>query len=692
MARIGKLLNNFVAIFVVFTIVLLIIPLPAGFLDFMFIFNITLSFVILLMTMYIRETLDLSIFPSLMLITTLLRLSLNVSSTRLILMNGGQAGKVIQTFGDFVIGGSPVVGFVIFLIIVFVNFFVINKGSERVAEVSARFTLDAMPGKQMAIDADLNSGLIDEQQARERRSKIQREADFYGAMDGATKFVKGDAIASIVITIVNFVGGLIVGMVAGGMTFTDVLYTYTVATVGDGLVSQVPSLLIATATGMIVTRASSQDNLVAEVGRQMLGYPIALMIAAIAVGCMAFIPGAPTFQILLISAMLLTLAFILNRTRTKAAAVAAASDGLYEEDSIPEMLNEAAYYKNIDNVYTLLGVDPITMEFGYSLIPHVDESTGGSFIDRVVMFRKQFASEYGVVVPTVRMVDNGMLNPNQYVIKIKGEEVARGEVLVDYYLAMDPGTAMEEIEGIDTVEPAYGIPSKWITEDLRETAEVYGYTVIDPLSVIVTHLSEVIKRYVHEIITRQDVTTLLENTAKQNPAIVQDTIPGIVSIGDLQKVLSNLLREGVPIKDMESVLETLNDFGPSVKDTDLLTEYVRQRLRRTITRQYVAGNVLKVITVDQEIEQTIMASIKKGDHGSTYMAMEPEKVQRIVGSLIEDINAIKDIVPVPVVLTSPIVRVYLKKMLDQFNPSIVVLSFSEIDPTVQIQALANVQI
>jgi flagellar biosynthesis protein FlhA len=407
---------------------------------------------------------------------------------------------------------------------------------------------------------------------------------------------------------------------------------------------------------------------------------------------MAFIPGAPTFQILLVSAMLLTLAFILNRTRTKAAAVAAAADGLYEDDSIPEMLNEAAYYKNIDNVYTLLGVDPITMEFGYSLIPHVDESTGGSFIDRVVMFRKQFASEYGVVVPTVRMVDNGMLNPNQYVIKIKGEEVARGEVLVDYYLAMDPGTAMEEVEGIDTVEPAYGIPSKWITEDLRETAEVYGYTVIDPLSVIVTHMSEVIKRYVHEIITRQDVNTLLENTAKQNPAIVQDTIPGIVSIGDLQKVLSNLLREGVPIKDMESVLETLNDFGPTVKDTDLLTEYVRQRLRRTITRQYVAGNVLKVITVDQEIEQTIMASIKKGDHGSTYMAMEPEKVQRIVGSLIEDINAIKDIVPVPVVLTSPIVRIYLKKMLDQFNPSIVVLSFSEIDPTVQIQALANVQI
>ncbi|MDL2232214.1 flagellar biosynthesis protein FlhA [Ruminococcaceae bacterium OttesenSCG-928-L11] len=687
-----KLLNNGVAIFLVFVIVILIVPLPTAVLDFMFMFNITLSFVILLMTMYIKETLDLSIFPSLMLITTLLRLSLNVSSTRLILTEGGSAGKVIETFGNFVIQGDPVVGFVIFFIIVFVNFFVINKGSERVAEVSARFTLDAMPGKQMAIDADLNSGLIDEQQAKERRAKIQREADFYGAMDGATKFVKGDAIASIVITLINFIGGVIIGMVSGGMDFATVLTTYTIATIGDGLVSQVPSLLIAVATGLIVTRSSSEDNLIGDIARQMLGYPVALAIGGTAVLAMALIPGSPKAQIFLISGTLYVLAFILNRTRREAALVAEGGGaGIDLEEPMPEMLNEAEYYKNIDNVYTLLGVDPITMEFGYSLIPHVDESSGGSFIDRIVMFRKQFASEYGVVVPTVRMVDNGLLNPNQYVIKIKGEEVGRGEVLVDYYLALDPGNVIDEIDGIDTVEPAYGIPSKWITEDLRETAEVYGYTVIDPLSVIVTHMSEIVKRHIHEVLTRQDIMALLENVSRQNKAIVDDVVPGLVSVGDLQKILSNLLREGVPVKDMESILETLSDYAPSVKDTDLLTEYCRQKLRRTITRQYVMGNVIKVVTVDQEIEQAIMNSLKKGEHG-TYMAMEPDKVQRIVGSLIDDINAIKDIVPVPIVLTSPIVRIYLKKMLDQFNPNIVVLSFSEIDPTVQIQALANVQI
>ncbi|MCL2056398.1 MAG: flagellar biosynthesis protein FlhA [Oscillospiraceae bacterium] len=690
MGRIARAANNLIAIFVVVIILMLVVPLPPGMLDFMFMLSLTVSFVILLMTMYIKETLDFSIFPSLMLITTLLRLSLNVSSTRSILENYGYAGELIKTFGNFVIGGNVAIGFVVFAIIVFVNFLVITKGAERVAEVAARFTLDAMPGKQMAIDADLNSGLIDEQEAKERRQKIQREADFYGAMDGATKFVKGDAIASIVITIVNFVGGLIVGMVSGGMAFGEVLSVYTLATVGDGLVSQIPALLIATATGMIVTRASSNDNLISNVARQMSGQPIALFIAAGAVATVGIIPGAPKFQIFTIAAVLAALAFILNRTRTQAA-LAEGLDQADEDDLLPEMLNEASYYKNIDNVYGLLGVDPITMEFGYSLIPHVDESSGGSFIDRIIMFRKQFATDYGVVVPTVQMLDNGMLNPNQYAIKIKGEEVARGEVLVDYYLAMDPGTAIEEIEGIDTVEPAYGIPSKWITEDLRETAEVYGYTVIDPLSVIITHMSEIVKRYIHEVLTRQDITTLLENTAKQNPAIVADVVPGIIGISDLQKVLCNLLKEGVPIKDMETILETLGDYGLTTKDPDLLTEYVRQRLKRTITRQYVSGNVLKVITVDQDIEQAVMGSIKKGEHG-TYMAMEPDMIQKIVGSLIEDMNAIKDIVPVPIVLTSPIVRIYLKKMLDQFNPNIIVLSFSEIDPTIQIQSLANVQI
>jgi len=692
-----RLFNNVISVFVLVVIVFLIVPLPAFFLDFMFLVNIALSLVILLITMYIRETLEFSIFPSLMLITTLIRLSLNISSTRLILANGGSAGQIIKTFGDFVIQGNPIIGAVIFIIIVLVNFMVITKGAERVAEVSARFTLDAMPGKQMAIDADLNSGLIDDQEAKLRRSKIQREADFFGSMDGATKFVKGDAIMSILITLINFVGGVIIGMVSGGMTFTEVLNVYTIATVGDGLVSQIPSLLIATATGMIVTRSSSENNLNTDVTGQFLSQPVSLIIAGSFIGCMLLIPGSPKPQIFMVSAGLIAAGIALRGKPTAAAQAAAGAGGGgggvpgMEGDEIPETLSEASYYKNIDNVYTLLNVDPIEMEFGYSLVPLVDESSGGSFIDRIVMFRKQFATDYGVVIPTVRLRDNGMLNPNQYVVKLKGEEIGRGEVLVDYYLALDPGNTADDIEGIDTVEPAYGIPGKWITEDLRETAEVLGYTVIDPLSVIVTHMSEIIRKHAYELLSRQDVSSLLENVSKKDAALVSDVMPGMVSLGDLQKILSNLLRESVPIKDMETILETLADYAMSVKDTDLLTEYVRQRLRRTITRQYVSGNVLKVITVDQDIEQMILGSVKKGEHG-TYLALEPERMQQIVSGVMDDIVRIRDIVSVPIVLTSPVVRVYLKKMMDQFTPDITVLSYSEIDPNIQIQALANVTI
>ncbi|WRS26678.1 flagellar biosynthesis protein FlhA [Oscillospiraceae bacterium MB08-C2-2] len=685
-------INNMVSIFVILIIVMIIIPLAPFFLDFMFLLNIALSLVIMLITMYIKETLEFSVFPSMMLLTTLIRLALNVSSSRLILSKGGSAGQVIKTFGDFVIQGNAVVGFIIFAIIVLVNFLVITKGAERVAEVSARFTLDAMPGKQMAIDADLNSGLIDEAQARIRRSKIQREADFYGSMDGATKFVKGDAIASIVITVINFIGGIIIGMVTSDMSFGEVVQVYTVATIGDGLVSQIPSLLISVATGMLVTRSSAENNLNIDVSRQLLAQPNVLMIAGGVITAMLLIPGSPKAQVIILGTMLVGFGLMLQRKPVMAGAGPAADAAPLEgEEPLSEIFNEAAFYKNIDNVYGLLNVDPIEMEFGYSLVPLVDESSGGSFIDRIVMFRKQFASEYGVVIPTVRLRDNGLLNPNQYVIKLKGEEVGRGEVLVDYYLALDPGGTTGEVEGIDTVEPAYGIPGKWILEESREAAEVYGYTVIDPLSVIVTHMSEVIRRYAHELLSRQDVNQLLENTAKTNPAIVSDVIPGVIGISDLQKVLGNLLRENVSIRDMETILETIGDYGMTVKDTDLLTEYVRQRLKRTITRQYVNGNVLKVITVDQDVEQTILSSIKKNEQG-TYMALEPEKVQAIVSNLMDDINRIKDIVSVPVVLTSPVVRIYLKKMLDQFNPNIVVLSFSEIDPNVQIQALANVQI
>ena len=689
-----RLLTNVVSVFMVTIIAFIIIPLPTGFLDFMFIVNIAFCLMILLITMYIKETLEFSIFPSIMLITVLIRLALNVSSTRLILGNEGFAGQVIDTFGNFVLQGNVIVGAIIFIIITLVNILVITKGAERVAEVSARFTLDAMPGKQMAIDADLNSGLIDEQQAKERRLKIQREADFFGAMDGASKFVKGDAIAGIVITIINFIGGIVMGLVVLGMPFDQVLIVYSIATVGDGLVTQLPAILISTSTGMIVTRASSENNLNIEVGRQMFSQPLALIVGGGVITAFALIPGMPIFQIIILGPGLIVLGYVLKGKRAKVAAGAAGAGAAgdlahLDPEAIPEMLNEATYYKNIENVYGLLGVDPIEMEFGYSLVPLVDESSGGSFIDRIVMFRKQFAAEYGVVIPTVRLRDNGMLNPNQYVVKLKGEEIGKGEVLVDYYLALDPGNTSDNVDGIDTVEPAYGIPSKWITEDMREAAEVYGYTVIDPLSVIVTHMSEIIRKHVHELLTRQDVNTLLENVAKRNPSIVSDVVPGIIPVADLQKILSNLLRENVPIKDMETILETLGDYGAGVKDTDMLTEYVRQRLRRTITRQYVSGNVLQVVTIDQDVEQTILGSIKKGEHG-TYMALEPEKVQHIVTNVIEDVNHIKDMVNNPVVLTSPVVRVYLKKMLDQFSPNITVLSFSEIDPTVQIQALANV--
>ncbi len=682
-----KVFNNMAVVFVVLIIALIIIPLPPFFLDFMFIINIAISLIILLTTMYIGGPLEFSIFPSLLLITTLLRLSLNISSTRLILSNGGEAGQVIATFGNFVLGGNPIVGFIVFIIIIIVQFIVITKGAERIAEVAARFTLDAMPGKQMAIDADLSSGIITEQEAKDRRKNIQRESEFYGAMDGATKLVKGDAITSIIIAIINLIAGSIIGMVQGGMSFTQVLAVYSIATVGDGLVCQVPALLISTATGMIVTRAASEGNLNEDVKSQFLSQPTVLIISGSVVLIMCLIPGAPIIQIGLLGSILLALGIILQRS---AAAKAKLAPALAGEGQITEDLSEVNYYKNIDNVYNLLSVEPIEMEFGYSLIPLVDEKSGGSFIDRVVIFRKQFALEMGAVVPTVRLRDNGLINPNQYVIKIKGEEVAKGEVLVDYYLALDPGQITGMIDGIETVEPAYGIPGKWITESQREMAEVYGYTVIDPLSVIVTHLSEIIKRHIHELLGRQDIITLVDNISKVNKAIVDDVIPGIITIADLQKVLTNLLKEAIPIRDMESILETIGDHGASIKDTDMLTEYVRQRLKRTITRKYTDGNSIKVITLDQDIENMILSSVKKSEHG-TYMAIEPGVVQSIVESLTEQIEKVKDLVAQPIILTSPIVRIYFKRLIDQFQPNLTVLSFNEIEANMQIQAIGAIR-
>lgn len=678
-----RLLNNSVSLFVVIVVLLIIIPLPPVLLDLLFIVNLGLSFIILLTTMNISEALDFSIFPSILLITTLFRLGLNASSTRSILLNGGEAGKVIETFGNFVIQGNAVVGLIIFLIIVLVQFVVITKGSERVAEVAARFTLDAMPGKQMAIDADLSSGMINEEQARERRSKIQREADFFGAMDGASKFVKGDSIISIVIVFINLIAGMIIGMMTNVGTLSEIASIYTVATVGDGLVSQLPALMISVATGMIVTRSASKNDLNTEIRNQFTSQPAVLIMAGLALLVLALIPGMPKMQIFIISLMFITLGFVLLRN------ISSAKQEEEDAASSEEITSETDFYRNIDNVYGLLGIEPIEMEFGYSLLTLVDEESGGSFIERIVIFRKQFALEMGMIIPSVRLKDSSTLNPNQYAVKFKGEEVARGEILSDHYLAIAPSDVSEEIEGIDTIEPAFGIPARWISEDKRIRAEIAGYTLIDPTSVIVTHLSEVIKSHAYELLTRNEVNNLLNNLKKTNEVLVNEMIGKTVSVADLQKVLANLLKEQVSIRDLETIVETLADYSGHVKDIDLLSEYVRQALKRTISRKFSESGQLKVITLDNMIENTIMGSVKKVDGGS-YLALDPNVIQSIVKASSEEINKIRDIVQFSIVLTSPIVRIYYKRLIDQFVPNVVVLSFSEIDSNVQIQAIGNI--
>ena len=683
-----KIIQNLVVVFIVGTIALIIIPLPPFLLDFMFILSMAISLIILLTTMYIKGPLDFSIFPSLLLVTTLLRLALNISSTRLILSNGGQAGQMIETFGTFVLGGNAVVGFIVFIIIIIVQFIVITKGAERISEVSARFTLDAMPGKQMSIDADLSSGSITDVEAKERRLKIQNEAEFYGSMDGATKLVKGDAIAAMIIAVVNLIGGIIIGLVQGGMELAEVVSVYSIATVGDGLVSQIPALMISVATAMIVTRAASENNLNVDVKNQFLSQPQVLVIAGIGIAALALIPGAPALQILVLAMMLSGLGILIIR-RSQVKVVVDETEQMTQ--LIQEESSEVDFYRNIDNVYNIIGVEPIEMEFGYSLLPMVDEGSSGNFIDRIVIFRKQFAMDMGVVIPTVRLRDNGLINPNQYVIKIKGEEIAKGEVLVGYFLALDPSNTSEPIDGIETIEPAYGIKGKWITENEKELAEVYGYTVIDALSVIVTHMSEVIKKHMHELLSRQDITTLLENVSKSNPAIVDDVIPNIISIADFQKILINLLNEGIPIRDLESILETLGDHGTNIKDTDMLTEYVRQKLKRTITRKYTDGNSIKVIALDQEIENIILNSAKKNEHG-TYLAIDPQVVQTIVEKVTEQIEKLKEIIDHSIILTSPIVRIYFKRLIEQFMADLTVLSFNEIDTNIQIQVIGMIKL
>ncbi len=676
-----KVFDNMLTLFVIGIIFLIIIPLSTMLLDVMLIINIALSLVILLIAMHIKEALEFSVFPSVLLITTLLRVALNVSSTRLILGNGGNAGQIIQTFGQFVIGGNPVVGFIIFLIIVVVQFVVITKGSERVAEVAARFTLDAMPGKQMAIDADLNAGLISDDMAKMRRQKVQREADFYGSMDGASKFIKGDAIVAILILFINSIGGIVIGMLQGGATFTEVLNVYIIATVGDGLVSQIPALLISTATGMVVTRAASVNSLSEDLKTQITSYPIVLLITGGVLITMSVIPGFPVLVLLAVGGALIALALRFQRTRKAP-----------EEAEKPDLpVSETEFYRNTENIYTLLTVEPIEVEVGYSLIPLVDEKKGGNFINRVVMLRRQFAEEMGMVVPAVTLRDNGELNVNEYVIKLRGEEVARGEVLADHFLAMNPIDGAQEIDGIDTLEPAFKIPAKWITADNREIAQMSGYTIIDPLSVIVTHLSEMVKKHASELFSRKDLVHLLDNLRKMNKELVDDVVPSVVSHVELQKVLCNLLAEQIPIRDMQIILETLSEYAPTVKDADLLTEYVRQALKRTITRRFVRDGSLKVVTVNPEIENLIMSGVRKSGN-SSYVSLEPNVMQNIINSHMKEEKRLRERLGDVVVLTSPVVRCYYKKLIDQFSSEAVVLSFSEINQDVNIQALGTISI
>ncbi len=683
----SRLKTSSVAFLMVAVVSLLIIPLPTAVLDFMFILNLTISLVVLFITMYIKETLEFAIFPSMLLITTVFRLSLNISSTRSILTNGGYAGEVVKTFGEFVIQGNIVVGLIIFLILVLVQFIVITKGAERVAEVSARFTLDALPGKQMAIDADLSSGLITEEQARERRSKIQREADFFGAMDGATKFVKGDAIISIIVTLINLIGGIVVGLINGEGDFMTIINIYSISTVGDGLMSQIPSLLISMATGLVVTRSSSEADLNSDVLKQFSNQPFVLLIAGVVLPFLTFI-GFPVFQTFVISIILIVLGVTLLK-KTKPATADGAPD-LSDLPSTQEVTSEVSYYKNLDNVYNLLNVDAICVEVGYSLLPIVDESSGGNFLDRVVMLRKHFADEMGMVIPAIRLKDSSQLNPNQYEIKLKGESVAIGEVLLDHYLGLVPAETPEnDVDGIETVEPAFGMPAKWISDDKKIKAEIAGYTLIDPTSVMVTHLSEVIRRHASELLSRQEVKRMVDNLKEHNESIVEDTVPAIVSLNELQRVLRNLLREGIPILDMETILETLADYSPNVKDHDMLTEYVRQALRRTITHKFSIAGQLKVVSLDAEIEDLIIKSIKKIE-GGAYLALEPDAIQKIVTSTTEQINQMKKLVQEPIIITSPVVRIYFKKLLDQFYPDITVLSFNDIDTSVQIQSLGTI--
>ncbi len=668
-----------VAIYILVAFMMLIVSLPAGLLDVFMAFNISIAFIILFVCMFAKEVLELSYFPTILLFTTIFRIAMNVSSTRLILTTG-TAGNVVMTFGQFVGGGDLIVGAIIFLILILVQFLVINKGSERVAEVTARFTLDAMPGKQMAIDADLNTGAIDDREAKIRRDKIQQESSFFGAMDGAVKYVKGDAVAGLLLTAINLVGGIAMGMLRGGMDVGTALNTYGILTIGDGLVSQIPSLLISLSTGVLVTKGGKEAEFGPAIVRQLFGVPKAMYLVGATLAFLGVVTELNTILFLGMGLLYVVGGRIIAGNLETA--------GIEQEIDTDEIA--ADEIRQPENVNSLLQVDPIELEFGYGIIPLADVSQGGDLLDRVVMIRRQIALELGTVVPIIRLRDNIQLNPNQYIIKIKGIQISEGEILFDHYMAMNPGYVEEEITGIPTFEPSFHLPAIWITEGQRERAESLGYTVVDPPSIIATHLTEIIRQHIDELLTRQDVQNLVNNLKETNPSLVEELVPKTLGVGEIQKVLQNLLKEGISIRDLLTILETLADYAPSTRDTDILTEYVRQSLKRAISTKYFPANeTTNVVTLDPKVEQEIMGSVKQTESGA-FLNLDPNRSRAIIDSVGKEVQKLENLGKSPIVITSPIVRMYFKRLTEDYYRELVVVSYNEVESNVELQSVGMV--
>ena len=668
-----------VAVYILAAFVFLIVPIPSGLLDVCLAINMSIAFVVLFNTMFAKEVLDMSFFPTVLLFTTIFRISLNVSSTRLILTTG-QPGNVVETFGQYVGGGDLVIGAIVFIILILIQFMVINKGSERVSEVTARFTLDAMPGKQMAIDADLNTGAITDEEAKARRQKIQDESSFFGSMDGAVKYVKGDATAGLIITFVNLIGGILMGVTRGNMSITDALSRYAILTIGDGLCSQIPSLLISLATGILVTKGSKEADFGSVLVSQLFGVSKPLYFVGAVLTFLGIV--TPLNTILFIG---LGMVFIVaGRFMAQSLEEAKVEEAVSEEEATAEEIRKP------ENVVSLLNVDPIELEFGYGIIPLADVNQGGELLDRVVMIRRQIALELGTVVPIIRLRDNIQLNPNQYIIKIKGIQVSEGEILFDHYMAMNPGYVEEEITGIPTFEPSFHLPAIWITESQRERAESLGYTVVDPPSIIATHLTEIIRSYISELLTRQDVQNLINNVKDSNPSLIDELTPKLLGLGEIQKVLQNLLKEGISIRDLLTIFETLADHAVVTRDTDVLTEYVRQSLKRAISAKYFSPNEqTSVVTLDPNIEQEIMNSVKQTEQGA-YLTLDPQRTKAIMDSVEKEIAKLENLGKNPIVITSPIVRMYFKKLTEDYFKDLIVVSYNEIDANVELQSVGMV--